>query len=373
MKCSAALFSLTLCLLALSRVLALSSQVVSAEGKFEIARIKATRAKHTHIQPVIRSSAQNKTDYVLVPFVVNGNGKQLLAQHMKAGGTQAGMPTVNQHIQCFNSNDQTRQKLTIITSFARVSPELSACIIENRKLYALIEGVEACVYDSVLNDELSFSWQKWMAIKSVFTAEAEHGGPRSAVWWLDADAFIMNPKPSILNMAAQHSDRDAIFPADYADCGSQGAKTISGSDLCEDFGQTNAGVFILRNSEWTRNLMDTMFDNRKALAARSEASEDSPDSDRATLEQWWKLNLDSFNQHAVVVSLKLFDSMTEIYSDGDFVYHDAGAPVVTASSDVDDKWTHLEGKCSDSLVQIKERGNAVRDLDTGDNKKSRHN
>jgi len=367
MNCSTALFSLTLCLLALRRVLALSSQVVSAEGNFEVARIKATRAKHTHLQPLIRSSAQNKSDYVLVPFVVNANHKQLLDQRMKAGGAQAQIPTVNQQIHCFNSNDKTRQKLTIITSFARVSPGLSACIKENRELYALMENVEACVYDSVLDDKLSFSWQKWMAIKSVFIAEAKNGGPRSAVWWLDADAFIMNPQPSILSMAAQHSDRDAIFPADYAECGSEGAKTIPGSDLCEDFGQTNAGVFILRNSEWSRNLMDTMFDHRTELAARSEHSEDSPDSDRATLEQWWKINLDSFNQHAVVVSLKLFDSMSEIYSDGDFVYHDAGAPVVTASSDVDDKWTHLEGKCSESLVQIKERGNALRGLHRGDN------
>jgi len=356
----------------LNRVSALSSQVVSAEGNFEVPHIKATQAKHTHTQPVNHSSAQNKSEYVLVPFVINANHKDLLDQRTKAGDAQADIPPVNQRLQCFNSNDETRRKLTIITSFARVSPELADCITENRKLYALRENVEACVYNAVLDDELSFSWQKWMAIKSVFTAEAEHGGPRSAVWWLDADAFIMNPQSSILNMVAQHSDRDAIFPADYAVCGTQGATAISGSDLCEDFGQTNAGVFMLRNSEWSLKLMDTMFDERMTMAAESGES-GAENSDRATFEAWWKNNSDSFNQHGVIVSLKIFDSMSEIYSDGDFVYHDAGAPVVSKSGSVDDKWTRLESQCGKSLSQMRQRGNAVRALYRGDNKKPRHN
>eukprot|EP00931_Biecheleriopsis_adriatica_P102069 TRINITY_DN77096_c0_g1_i1.p1 TRINITY_DN77096_c0_g1~~TRINITY_DN77096_c0_g1_i1.p1 ORF type:complete len:361 (+),score=40.97 TRINITY_DN77096_c0_g1_i1:66-1148(+) len=351
--------TLAVCALALCSTAAVTSQssmFVNPQGSLEAGH--DSRGQDEDVQ--MGSAAGD--DYVLVPFLpdpffaptqTNTHLMRSATGLRSRTGEEAQsqeliIPTPVKPMKCFNSKDSSgnARELTIITNFARTSAELGECIIENRKLYAQSAGIEACIYDSALDDELSFSWQKWMAVKSLFEASEANGGPRSMVWWLDADAFIMQSRASILAIAARHADKEAIFTTDYIDCGAPGAKPVPGSDSrCESDEVTNAGSFILRNALWSRKLVDTIFDNR--LAGHKGMS------DRLSLENWREHNLDEYKMHFAIVPMRDFNSLSEVYQEGDFVFHIAGSPTSNEKSPIDSKWRSLSDKCTESLHNLK--------------------
>mmetsp|Transcript_7509 Transcript_7509/g.17196 ORF Transcript_7509/g.17196 Transcript_7509/m.17196 type:complete len:291 (+) Transcript_7509:102-974(+) len=213
--------------------------------------------------------------------------------------------------------------MTILTTYANIPDSYIYCAQRNRLKYAEEYKLEYCDYTGHLSEWLSFSWQKWIAVKSVMLG---NDGARKAIWWLDADALIMNPAISILAIASRKPASDAIWTNDCSD-----SDCFQATD-----DKMNCGVFILRNTDWSRKFIEKVF-----LQGWSGIVQ----SDRVSIQSWKASHRDEFNSHIAMFDLRVMNSIRNQYAPGDFVYHAAGHSGTTMPYALLKKWAALTDKC----------------------------
>jgi len=144
-------------------------------------------------------------------------------------------------INCFEDPERifendNKSNLTIVSIFdakSQLFKAIGPLAFENRKLYSRNQPVNILLFNScLLNIEIRPKWSKFLAISHAFSKGA------SWVWYLDSDALIANPQK---------------HPFDLLD---------DSMDLlvARDLQGLNSGSMILRNSDWSKNWIDTVIE-----------------------------------------------------------------------------------------------------------------
>mmetsp|Transcript_45706 Transcript_45706/g.74255 ORF Transcript_45706/g.74255 Transcript_45706/m.74255 type:complete len:337 (-) Transcript_45706:78-1088(-) len=273
----------------------------------------------------LRRHAQDSDRPATVPLL------SFAQQGLKVGGGRE-IPPPSRSMHCWQYSPPSKSKaaLTILTAYGNVPADYGSCLRETRKSYAKTHGLEYCEYNTSISSTESFSWQKWIAVKSLLHAEAADGGPREAVWWVDADALIKNQSISIMEVANLYPSKDAIFTADC-------------EGLCqeENYNKTNCGVFIVRNTAWMDVFMESVHTEGAAQGVLS---------DRLMIEEYWAKKPEEFSKHVEIVSMKVMSSNIWQYRHGDFVFHPGGNSATAAGTEVLDKWSALVPSCQRTLL-----------------------
>lgn len=227
--------------------------------------------------------------------------RQLRYKQLLPLSKASAVPRPSHEPQCwFNYSRDQEPLLTLVTNLAGFTTELTSCVSFNRRLYAEAHGYEYCEFIANISQNESFNLQKWMSVNSLFLTPLPTGNFRQVVMWIDADALITNQSISALHLTNSHPGIDLLMTKD---CDVE----------CE--GKTNAGVFIARNTAWTRNLTEAIFSSAHATHSSS---------DGTAIENWWAANPDDWNEHAVVMDMASMDSIDSNWQPGDFILHMSG-------------------------------------------------
>jgi len=187
--------------------------------------------------------------------------------------------------------------ITLLTISTEVVEGYDQCMIKNRRDYADKYGYEFCMYDQKLHRSRSFSWMKFIAVADLFREPA-----REWIWWLDADALIMNTDIDVASIIEKYPGANVIHTTDLAN------RT--------DQSHINAGVFLIRNTAWTFMYLEEIY---------SKSGMWSSQSDRRATEKWMhEGNAEKYSEKFRVIDYRLMNSLEDTYVDGDFVIHPAG-------------------------------------------------
>lgn len=207
--------------------------------------------------------------------------------------------------------------LTVVTMHSR-SPyfdPVGEAVFRNRLEYSDRFGlsyllVSGCSMDSSRSDK----WGKVHSVLAALGLGADHHVQLTSdwVWWLDADALIMNPQINIssvlLSALAAHDD---------------GMGSSNSIDLVftKDSQGLNSGSFFIRVSAWSVTFWE-------AVLALSHAHE-CPWSDQCAIRRWSELHPGGLDKHALFIDKRLINSYPDDYSVGDFVLHWPGCTDLT--------------------------------------------
>lgn len=195
------------------------------------------------------------------------------------------------------------------------------CLRASRLEYAARYGLEYCEYTGeYAPTAYNFCWKKLVAIKGMLVGSLA----RPLIWYLDADALILNTTIDVRETLAPYGSTEAIFAADYSWCEKHHTRdmNIHPPIKCEDPAArpVSGGVIVFRNTRWVRTLLDTVYTKagkRRGWGTKGEA-------DNVEFTRYAQRNKDEFRRHAAVIPQTVMNSMRKTYARGDFVYHRAG-------------------------------------------------
>ncbi|KAL1519608.1 hypothetical protein AB1Y20_023121 [Prymnesium parvum] len=227
-----------------------------------------------------------------------------------------------------------RAPLTIFSMTANLPPAFTQCLtVNNRLSYARLHGFEYCSGDAIPTTVvMNMAWHKLIALQGLLRERPL----RPAVFFMDADALIMNMDFSLLALLAKYPTKKFLFGSEYSNCDREGRtawqlpRPIRGIHACDPqypecpaFRRINGGTFIIRNSEASRAVLDRIYS--QGLAHPHGLGD--PDHLRSTdTLEWerWRVNGEDFCDLAVTLPQQVINSMRKVYLPGDFVYHLAG-------------------------------------------------
>ncbi|KAL2759409.1 glycosyltransferase family 34 protein [Sodiomyces alcalophilus JCM 7366] len=202
----------------------------------------------------------------------------------------------------------------------------SQSIRENREQYAKRHGYETMfvhVGDYDL-DEADESWARIPAMRHALTNFPECGH----IWFLDQDAYIMEPAESLGEMLLEPHLLGKIMRRGVAVAPDSIIKTFShlrGRDielvLTQDVGGLSTGSFVVRNGEWAKFFLESWFDPLYRSYKFRKAEEHALEH----MVQWHPTILSKL----AIVPQRLINSYVDGneeggFQDGDFVVRAAG-------------------------------------------------
>ena len=245
------------------------------------------------------------------------------AKRASAAGLTVPLPNATHFPRCW----YTPSKLTLLTVCAGLPANYNSCLLKNRRTYAQRHGLEYCEYtDAPSKLRINFCWHKLIAVQWLLQATQP---VRTAIFWLDADALLMDLRISAFDILRVHPSKDFIFAADYNPCdrNSPGARhPVTGPALsgrCEDSWsrRISGGVFMVRNTPTARNRIDYIWTQG---ASGKKNWGDGGSADNVEFDRWRVNHALAFSQEAVSIDQSVMNSMRKTYMAGDFVFHHAG-------------------------------------------------
>lgn len=180
------------------------------------------------------------------------------------------------HGLCWGS---TSSNMTIVSvfSFASDRDDIALCIRQNRIEYATRHGFRYCEFNTTLKSAhrrtsptVDRKFSRYLAVHDILSSLSEYA------FYLDADAFFTDMEPRV--------DQDYVQPnSDY--------HMIFGAEgWWDDKSILNSGVFIARNTSWSRTFMTRVVGHHEGLV-----------SDQATIKALKVEDPVDFDRHVVVV------------------------------------------------------------------------
>mmetsp|Transcript_18188 Transcript_18188/g.35723 ORF Transcript_18188/g.35723 Transcript_18188/m.35723 type:complete len:394 (-) Transcript_18188:225-1406(-) len=130
-----------------------------------------------------------------------------------------------------NSMKSSKMKLGIVTFFGNMDPEMRAASIANKETYAARHGYDVIVADEDIDKSRPAAWSKFIILKKYLDKY-------QYLMWMDADALFMNMTIRVEDLIDSH--HELFFARDEADI--------------------NSGIFLIRNSEWSKWWLDQAWD-----------------------------------------------------------------------------------------------------------------
>ncbi|KAI3555310.1 galactosyl transferase GMA12/MNN10 family protein [Colletotrichum abscissum] len=202
-----------------------------------------------------------------------------------------------------------------------------ASIRDNRKQYAQLHGYEVMFVkagDYDLNGSPS-SWNKVVSLRHAMTKFPE----ARWFWYLDQDAYIMDPETSLENLVLKSDRLDTLMARDHPvvppDSIIKTFPHLKGDDIdfvvTQDREGLSSSSFFIRNGDWAKFFIDTWFDP----LYRSYNFQKAEGHALEHIVQWHPTILSKL----AIVPQKTFNSYNrydkgEIYKDGHFVVRAAG-------------------------------------------------
>ena len=177
--------------------------------------------------------------------------------------------------------------------------------IANKRSYALRKAYDLIIFERALSQEQHQDEKERMFNKPLAILCALERYHYTWVWWLDADTLIMNGEIWFESLLPQENDHVAPF-----------AELIFGGDLLAIL---NAGSMFVRNSLWSRTLLESIYAHRN--------NQSVPDVDswheQAVLIHLYMTSAD-VRDHTIILPQRTLNSYTHNFQQGDFVLHFAG-------------------------------------------------
>ena len=185
--------------------------------------------------------------------------------------------------------------------------------VANRKAYAALHGYSVFVDNHMFDFSRALQWSKIQAVKSHLTEE----GPEY-VLFSDADMLIMNPAVKV---------EDVLAAGNYADL-----------IISKDSKGINTGIFAIRNCEWSRNLLDRVWEERR-WATTANWTEEYFHEQSAL--QYLLDNDESLKPHVSFLPACSMNgkahhgwNLWDLYWPGDFILHFAGSSKVADAMEI---------------------------------------
>lgn len=222
--------------------------------------------------------------------------------------------------------------LTIVSITAGLDARYSKCMNGNRRSYAHRHGYTYCEFDAPLVAHRSFGFHKLVALRHLLLRVA----PGARVWYMDADALIMNQSIAIDALLHGYTE-DIVWTSEAEGAGKEDAlRRMVGVTLglpaglvteTETKWAIQGGSFVMRNTPWALEIMDTVYrESGSMLLPRPPPSivPWSMLSDRAQWIRWAYLHPQEARKHMTILPGRSFNSMGTDYAVGDFVRHAGG-------------------------------------------------
>ena len=246
------------------------------------------------------------------------------------GGAPVPAPLHGVRPQCWRAEGATArsQQLTLLTITIGLPDSFTSCLHENRRAYARAHGLEYCTFSAALSALKSPSWQKMIAVNALLS---DTGARREAVWYLDADALIINHSVALSDVLAQHPAKDVLFAVEpnstdehrFREAHNLSTRAPRKELLCRGRATSGphvsqciqGGSFIWRNTPWARRYLADVYAMSGSGAGGG--------SDRLEFIKW---NAEHTADRARLAMLpnRVIDAERLSYRPGDFVLHFAG-------------------------------------------------
>ncbi|OIW27399.1 glycosyltransferase family 34 protein [Coniochaeta ligniaria NRRL 30616] len=156
--------------------------------------------------------------------------------------------------------------VTVIDESHHYPTEYLDAVRENRIQYAEKHGYET-FFPKIGNYDLNgapFSWTKVVAMRHAMTKYPD----ATYIWFLDQDAFIMNPSLKVEEHVMKPARLEALMIKDHPvvppDSIIKTFTHLKGKDvdfvLTQDKDGLSVGSFLVRNGEWAEFFLETWFD-----------------------------------------------------------------------------------------------------------------
>lgn len=209
----------------------------------------------------------------------------------------------NEAYTCLTSAHATTARLLIVTIAVGPRYDVKRLVL-NRARYCRRHGCESMIVTEPIDGETNFSWMK-------LNVYQKHKAEYDYIWFLDADALIMNQECSI-HAIIQRYDTGGII-----------LSSISHIKTPENPDPISAGSFIVRNTSWSTDVI------YEAMSLRNKTNDEIE-----SIETLWeqaalsKVRNDRGRFTEPRFSLApspILESYPLQYRRGDFVMHFAGA------------------------------------------------
>mmetsp|Transcript_8380 Transcript_8380/g.26203 ORF Transcript_8380/g.26203 Transcript_8380/m.26203 type:complete len:306 (+) Transcript_8380:55-972(+) len=245
---------------------------------------------------------------------------------------------------CASPSQPVKQPPVVLTTITAGLPHAAMqCVRHNRLAYSEEHSMEYCEFNGPLASYVSWGFQKVVALAHLFARPRLHQGKLSrplAVWYLDADALIMNFSISIHALLDLHR-KELVWasePSTAADGSSHAMREFNKVlkhhvELPLPAGQRawtiQGGSFAARNTSWVRATLAHIYSLAGSTRGygpshKPHSNNRSLYSDRLAWILWTLEHPAEAEKRMALLRSDVFDSMWFTYVDGDFVYHVGG-------------------------------------------------
>ena len=257
---------------------------------------------------------------------------------------------------CWQPPTRANPPLTLVSITTGLNPRYSACMRANRRAYARLHGYEYCDFDANVVAHRAFGFQKLVALHSVFSERA----PGSLVWYLDADALVMNRSVAIDALLRDHT-ADIVWTSEPDGEAEEGGSRkeaellkVMGKvgiepDLAKEGTQwtIQGGSFVMRNTQWAVSVLETIYREAGSTHVLRAPGDWARLSDRAQWMRWAYLHPHEAEKHMALLPGRAFNSMGADYAVGDLVLHAGGGGAFGVNIFGTDKYVELLRRCEE--------------------------
>ena len=131
-------------------------------------------------------------------------------------------------------------KICITTYFDKTFSEMGEICLRSMNKYAILHGLDVKLHDDISADR-PVPWYKLLLIQKIFSENYDY------VFWVDADALFVNYERNIKDEIEKGRE---LYLVKHG---------INGREI------PNTGVFLLKNSRWSRNLLKRIWSMEKYI------------------------------------------------------------------------------------------------------------
>lgn len=230
----------------------------------------------------------------------------------------SGRETVRASFECFTTANHP--KLTVVSVVAGLPEEYVSLMRENRALEADRYSYESCEVWHSLDPSRAMVWSKIKVIQELLALGKQR------IVWMDADAYVVKEKP-FESIVEEHFDK--------------GKDIVFTDDLPESTSPVNLGVIAMRNSNWTQQFWQSVYDDYPSTWARGFMEQQAVADYRSTHRA-------DFDAHAVIIPRQIMNNIGS--PSGDFIAHAAGG-----------EWANLHNKYPNLVPHLAEVNNNLRE------------
>lgn len=185
-----------------------------------------------------------------------------------------------------NNNSEKSASIAVVTLYTESIKTYAEQTAETMRSYCKKHGYQFICHKDIIVKNRPASWSKIPAIFEAFDSGADW------VFWIDADAIIMNPKVKLESFISKAAGKDIA--------------------ITEDENSVNCGVFLIRNCEFSTHLLSEIWAMEKHIN-----------------HIWWEnaamhelyYGDAEIRSHFDVFAKNSFNSRMDSYQEGDFVLH----------------------------------------------------